>query len=191
MNEHKAGEESPSNELIDEMNKLVKLVIKKQDESIKLEKQYETKLKNLNLLVEYLMNLRIATSVASANNTSNSTTNVASKTNANTSPEEGSSPDDDIITKISTSALDEILLNGLEYCVKDGKRYCMIPVISTTNNNASIEKTSRPCRPTTHTPITAPKQKKKKNKIPCSYCNETGHTRSKCLKRLQTEKVTK
>lgn len=184
MEEHNAGNDSSNNELIDEMNKLVKLVIKKQDESLRLEKQYETKLKNLTLLVEYLMNLRSTSAKSETDDINNSTDECG--TNAHSTSES------DVISKINTTALDDILLNGLEYCVKDGKKYCMIPVINTTTepNTKRVSQSSTktgiinsPMTPSTH------QKKKKKNKIPCSYCKETGHTRSKCQKRLQTEKV--
>ncbi|SMN18487.1 similar to Saccharomyces cerevisiae YER137C Putative protein of unknown function [Maudiozyma saulgeensis] len=78
-----------------------------------------------------------------------------------------------------TTELDRILNNGVEI-IENGERkqkYALIPIVKTesTIHHNTIDDLSN-------------KKKKKKNKINCSYCKETGHTRAACPKRLLNPK---
>ncbi|CAR29455.1 hypothetical protein ZYGR_0AD01370 [Zygosaccharomyces rouxii] len=71
-------------------------------------------------------------------------------------------------SKMDTTKLDSILReDDIEIIEKNHQRYALIPVI--------------PLRSTTVS------KNKKKNKIRCSYCNEMGHTRANCEKKLQPQ----
>lgn len=81
--------------------------------------------------------------------------------------------------QVDESRLDEILRTGIEIIEKKDEddhhrngKYALIPVMEqdvVTSEQPLMEKK---------------KKKKKKNKICCSFCNEVGHTRAKCEKRM-------
>ncbi|CAL9728731.1 hypothetical protein MOUN0_E04478 [Monosporozyma unispora] len=75
---------------------------------------------------------------------------------------------------VDTTKLDILLRNKVDIIEKDGQSYALIPIKKedtpvTINNINNIKKKSN---------------KKKKNKILCSFCHEPGHTRAHCEKRL-------
>mgnify|MGYP003365751764 CR=1 FL=1 len=84
---------------------------------------------------------------------------------------------DDMQQVVDTTALDKILNDGVEIIERDNdgikQKFALIPIC---DHNESDE-------------ITISKKKKKKNKINCSYCKETGHTRAACPKRLMNPKA--
>lgn len=71
-------------------------------------------------------------------------------------------------SKMDTTKLDSILRDkDIEIVEKNHQRYALIPVIPLRQATAG--------------------KNKKKNKIRCSFCNETGHTRANCERRLQPQ----
>ncbi|GAV55747.1 hypothetical protein ZYGR_0AY01390 [Zygosaccharomyces rouxii] len=69
-------------------------------------------------------------------------------------------------SKMDTAKLDSLLRDDdIEIIEKNHQQYALIPVIPPRSAAAS--------------------KHKKRNKIRCSYCNETGHTRANCEKRFQ------
>lgn len=79
---------------------------------------------------------------------------------------------------VDTNALDKILNEGVEIIERDNngklQKFALIPICDPNEPNGEI---------------TTTKKKKKKNKINCSYCKETGHTRAACPKRLLNPKT--
>ena len=79
---------------------------------------------------------------------------------------------------VDTTRLDVLLKDKIDIIEKDGQSYALIPikneVSSDDNYNDIITDTSEKKK----------KKKKKKNKILCSFCNQPGHTRAHCDKRL-------
>lgn len=89
---------------------------------------------------------------------------------------------DDNQQVVDTTALDKILNEGVEIIERDNgetkQKFALIPICEKyTTENDEI------------TTISKTKKKKKKNKISCSYCKETGHTRAACPKRLMNPKA--
>lgn len=80
--------------------------------------------------------------------------------------------------EINETELDRLLRNGLEIIEKgeDKQKYALIPIIES-NKDKNIPESLKK------------KKKKKKNKINCSYCNEIGHTRANCPKKLLNSQV--
>ncbi|CCE64225.1 hypothetical protein TPHA_0H00140 [Tetrapisispora phaffii CBS 4417] len=80
---------------------------------------------------------------------------------------------------LNTSKLDEILKEGFEVVTKgNDEKYIMLPI---------QEEPQGPLEDIKKGEVHIKKSKnKKKNKIRCSYCNETGHTRAKCEMKLMT-----
>lgn len=78
---------------------------------------------------------------------------------------------DELISMITSVELDKekfskMISKQIEIIQKDGQEYALIPV-QRTPKQAKFGK-----------------RKSKANNIKCSYCNETGHLRSKCEKKL-------
>jgi len=78
---------------------------------------------------------------------------------------------------VDTTELDKILNDGVEIIEKgeNKQKYALIPIVEI----QPIVQTNT---------IDDFSLKKKKNKINCSYCKETGHTRAACPKRLLNPK---
>ncbi|CAB4252401.1 similar to Saccharomyces cerevisiae YER137C Putative protein of unknown function [Maudiozyma barnettii] len=80
---------------------------------------------------------------------------------------------------VDTTELDKILNDGVEIIEKgeNKQKYALIPIVEI-----------QPIVQTNTIDDFSLKKKKKKNKINCSYCKETGHTRAACPKRLLNPK---
>ncbi|CCF57269.1 hypothetical protein KAFR_0C02760 [Kazachstania africana CBS 2517] len=130
------------------MDILARLILEKQKDGTQLKMEYEHKLKELNNLINLILNLG-KTSVDDSN------------------PK----------LKVDCNELDKLLRNRIEIVEKDDKkRYALIPV-SEANEEDSMKESIT-------SPKDSKKKKKKKNKILCSYCHESGHTRASCEKKL-------
>lgn len=93
-------------------------------------------------------------------------------------------PTDGTGHSVDTALLDKILEQGLEIVEKNNSKYVLIPIAEDEKKDVDTDGIVD-----TETSNTKPKRnRKKKNKIPCSYCHEIGHTRAKCEKRLLSPK---
>ncbi|SCV04020.1 LAMI_0H12794g1_1 [Lachancea mirantina] len=75
----------------------------------------------------------------------------------------------------------------LELLERNGQKFALVPVKRVSNgySQASRSGATATTSPSPGWPAAPAKsKKKKKNKIPCSYCHETGHTRAHCENRL-------
>ncbi|CAR30367.1 uncharacterized protein KLTH0H08030g [Lachancea thermotolerans CBS 6340] len=80
---------------------------------------------------------------------------------------------------LDAAQLDRELEQGLGFVERNGRNYVLLPLVGNPNPAPAAAPGATPA---------APKHaKKKKNKIPCSYCHEAGHTRARCEKRLLGE----
>lgn len=76
---------------------------------------------------------------------------------------------------MDANGLDTMLRNGIEVLERDDRRYALIPIKPKEEGDS------------TDTPRDAASKKsnkKKKNKIKCSFCHQPGHTRARCETRL-------
>lgn len=85
-----------------------------------------------------------------------------------------------INTIVDTTKLDALLKDKIDIIEKDGQSFALIPVKNeyTTGNNVYDDTL------VDENKLKKKTRKKKKNKIPCSFCNQPGHTRAHCDKRL-------
>ncbi|SCU81576.1 LAFA_0C05908g1_1 [Lachancea sp. 'fantastica'] len=76
--------------------------------------------------------------------------------------------------RLDAAQLDIELQQGLKTVAVDGTQYVLLPLLQGIGSQTPTEASSESAKPATT------KKKKKKNKISCSYCNTTGHTRANC-----------
>ena len=125
------------------MDHIARLIIQNKQSDTQLQSQYESRLKEVNKLINMI--LRLSAPLY---------------------------PSDDGL-QLDQTKLDGLLNNGIEIIERDNnEKFMLLPVTNIVVGDASVGKEAKK------------KPKKKKNKIPCSYCNEIGHTRSKCPKKL-------
>lgn len=81
--------------------------------------------------------------------------------------------------ELDRKELDSTLENGLQMLERDGRKYLLVPLTECPEkvDEGNIDSDTQKKK----------SRKKKKNKIPCSFCHQTGHTRAHCQKRLLTD----
>ena len=143
------------------MDVLADLFRKQRQDGEQIKIEYERRLEEVNKVINILLSLKRSTQQQAG--------------------EEGTNN-----MMVDSDALDSILNNGIEIMEReDGKKFALIPVVEEKPVYPPTAGQGSNAQQNRHTSQTGGRRQKK-NKIRCSYCNEIGHTRAHCERRLLT-----
>ena len=162
MTEREAKLENDIIRISHAMDVLADLFRKQRLDGEQIKTEYERRLEEVNKVINILLSLKRRSAQQQAGE--EGTTNMM----------------------VDSDALDSILNNGIEIMEReDGKKFALIPVVEEEPVYPPKAGQRSNAQESIRTSQTGGRRQKK-NKIRCSYCNEIGHTRARCEKRLLT-----